>query len=192
MNTPALRFAAAILVACFAQASAMADEQQYVIKQSIPSLGTSIKKPIVLAGTIPLDEKYAELTPEQKNSMKALYEKMGDKDEPPFPLHGLRPLYAGLAEAHEKLELAYRGPVTFYVEVDSQGNPGAMTVMESPDQQISQAIANMMAMQKFNPALCNGTPCSMRYVFHAQLIGPDVHDMKSLNPATGVQINKAG
>lgn len=190
MRTQPLCFGAAVLAALCVHASASAEPQQYVIKQTIPSLGTSIKRPIVITGSIPLDEKYADLTAEQKNSLKALYEKMGEKDEPPFPLHGLRPLYEALAQAHEHLELAYRGQLTVYVQVDSEGLPHEMFVVETPDQQISQAAANILATQKFKPALCDGAPCSMRYVFHAQLVGPEVHDMKSTNPSSGVQINK--
>ena len=188
MNANTMRCAAAILATIFLQSTAFADAQQYVIKQTAPSLGSSIKRPIVITGTIPLDEKYAGLTPEQKNALKALYEKMGDNDEPPFPVRGLRPLYAALGVAHEQLELAYRGPLTLYVAVDSQGNPGAMEVVESPDQQVSQAAANILASQKFKPAVCNGTPCSMRFVFHAELVGPEVKDMKSANPASGIQV----
>jgi hypothetical protein len=190
MKANTLHFATAILASLFVFSTASADPQQYVIKQSVPSTGSSIKRPIVITGTIPLDERYAELTPEQKNSLKSLYEKMGDNDEPPFPLHGLRPLYEALGKAHEQLELTYRGPVTLYVDVDSQGRPGNMSLVESPDQQIAQAAANVLATQKFKPAVCNGTPCAMRYVFHAELVGPDVHDMKSANPSTGIQVSK--
>ncbi len=190
MKSTTLHFAAAVLISLAIQSTASAEPVQYTIKQSTPYVGTSIKQPIVVTGTIPLDEHYAELTAEQKNALKSIYEKMGDNDEPPFPANGLRPLYSALGRAHEQLELVYKGPVTLYVQVDSQGNPGAMYVVESPDQQIAQAAANILAMQKFKPALCNGTPCSMRYVFHADLIGPDLHNMKSDNPASGIQLTK--
>jgi hypothetical protein len=153
--------------------NAFAEPELYTVKQAAPSAGSSIRRPIVVAGTTPLDKRYADLTTEQKNGLKSVYEKMGDNDEPPFPASGLMPLYRKLAEVHEKLDLLYKGPVTMYVQVDSQGNPGALYVVESPDQQISQAVANMLAVQKFKPALCNGTPCSQRYVFHAELVGPD-------------------
>lgn len=192
MSANTFRFAAAILATLFIAPAAFADPQQYVIKQSAASTGSSVRRPIVLAGSIQLDKSYADLTPEEKNSLRALYEKMGDNDEPPFPLHGLRPLYAALGSAHERLELAYHGPLTLYVDVDSKGNPGAMSVMESPDQEITRATANILLLQKFKPALCNGQPCAMRYVFHAELVGPEVHDMKSGNPASGIQLSPAG
>lgn len=179
MKSNALHFALTIFVALFTLPSAFAEPEQYVIKQSEANLGTNFKQPIVLAGTIPLDERYAELTTEQKNKLKAPYEKMGDNDEPPFPLNGLRPLYAALGKVHEKLNLFYKGPVTMYVQIDSKGNPGAMNLVEAPDPEMGQALANIMALQKFKPALCKGIPCSMPYMFHAELLGPDMHNMKS-------------
>ena len=159
--------------ALFSASAAWADNTPYVVKQSEPSEGSHIKKPIVVAGNIPLDKTYTELTPEQKKSLSDIYEKMGAGDEPPFPAKGLMPLYRALADTHEKLALEFKGPVTMYVQVDSQGNAGALYVVEAPDPQISQAVANILAAQKFKPALCAGTPCSMRYVFHAELVGPD-------------------
>lgn len=152
---------------------ALAGEEPYTVKQSTPSEGSRIRKPIVVAGNIPLDKRYADLTSAQKDILKSVYEKMGDGDEPPFPEKGLMPLYKALANAHESLQLQFKGPVTMYVEVDSHGNPGALQLIEAPDQQIGQAVANIMAEQKFKPALCNGTPCRMKYVFHAELVGPD-------------------
>ena len=190
MSANTIRCAAAILATLFLQSAAFADQQPYVIKQTIASVGSSIKRPIIVTGMIPLDQKYSELTPEQKNLLKSVYEKMGDNDEPPFPARGLRPLYTGLGMAYEKLELAFRGPLTMYVAVDSQGVPGAMEIVESPDPQITQALANIMATQKFKPAVCNGSPCAMRYVFHAELVGPDEHNMHSANPSSGVQVSK--
>jgi hypothetical protein len=159
--------------ALFSSTAAWADNTPYVVKQSTPSEGSHIKKAIVVAGNIPLDKTYAELSPEQKKSLNDIYEKMGPGDEPPFPVKGLMPLYRGLADTHEKLELEFKGPVTMYVQVDSQGNAGALYLVEAPDPQIGQAVANILATQKFKPALCAGTPCSMRYVFHAELVGPD-------------------
>jgi hypothetical protein len=159
--------------ALLSASAAWADNTPYVVKQSEPSEGSHIKKPIVVAGDIPLDKRYDELTPEQKKSLNDIYEKMGAGDEPPFPLKGLMPLYRGLADTHEKLGLEFKGPVTMYVQVDSQGNAGALYLVEAPDPQIGQAVANILATQKFKPALCAGTPCSMRYVFHADLVGPD-------------------
>lgn len=192
MKATTLCFTAAILASLFIQSTASAEAQQYVIKQSSPSVGSSIKKPILMVGSIPLDRPYAQLSAEDKNALRALYEKMGDNDEPPFPVRGLRPMYEALGRVHEQLELAYHGPVTLYVDVDSQGQPGNMSVVESPDQQISQAAANIIAQQKFKPAVCNGTPCAMRFVFHAELVGTDTQNLKSGNPATGVQIKTGG
>ena len=152
---------------------AQADQDQYVVKQSTPSSGSNLRRPIILGGSIPLNKHYSELTQEQKNALNSIYEKMDAGDEPPFPANGLMPILRALGDAHEKMQYLYKGPITMWVQVDSQGNAGALYLVEAPDPQIGQTVANIMATQKFKPALCHGTPCSMKYVFHAELVGPD-------------------
>ena len=171
-----------------AQLPALADDTVYGIKQSTPSAGSNIKREIVKAGTTPLDKTYAELTPEQIARLKAQYESMGPNDEPPYPLHGLRPLYSLLARAHEQYDLRYKGELMIYANVDSSGTVTSISVSKSPDLEISQAVANFMTLQKFKPALCNSAPCAQVFPFHADLIGPDSRDASSASPATGVGV----
>ena len=162
----------AALTVLAAQA-ALADSGPYTIKQSTPSEGSNLRKPIVLAGSTPLNKSYADLTPEQQAGLKADYDKMGPGDEPPFPDNGLMNLYKAVAAVHEKLGLAYKGPLTMRVDVDANGTPTRITTLESPDEQIMTVAYNAIVDQKFKPGLCAGKPCARQFLFHADLVGPD-------------------
>ncbi len=177
---------AALLVAI--QIPVAAEDTVYVIKQERPSSGSNIRREVVKAGSIPLDKTYAELTPEQKAWLKSQYQQMGPNDEPPYPLRGLRPLYTSLARAHEGFDLKYKGELMVYVNVDSSGAVNSISVAKSPDEALSQAVANFMTIQKFKPALCSGAPCAQVFPFHAELIGPEIREMTSANPASGVDV----
>jgi hypothetical protein len=180
---------------CFALIlkSAFADEPtekaRYTIKQDKPSVGSSMRQVIVIAGTIPLNKTYDQLTPEEKNTLKSNYENMPASDEPPFPVDGLMPIYKSIGHAHENLSLKYKGKLTMYVLVDSQGKPKSVSVDASPDPEITNAVAHLLMLQKFKPAICSGQPCSMEFPVTADLVGPMEEDFNGQNP--GVLINRS-
>lgn len=156
---------------------------EYVVKQNAPSPGTNFRRDVVKAGFIPLDKTYAELSPAQKAAVKAQYDNMKDADEPPFPEHGLLPLYQAVANLHEKLDFKYKGVVSIYISIDSKGNATAVSVGKSPDPEVTQDVAQLLVMEKFKPAICNGAPCAQVFPFRAELIGPDPQQLKNGKPS---------
>ncbi len=178
------------LLACHWQASAVdsTDTPQYTVKQTAPSVGFTIKHDIIKAGALPLDKRYAELTPAQKNILKSEYEPMKVEDEPPFPANGLMDLFTVLRRVHGQYNLKYKGPLTMYVQVDSHGKATGVSVVRSPDPEITQAMAYTLMVLPYKPAVCGGKACAMQYPFHAELVGPDEQEITSGNPASGVMI----
>jgi len=163
--------------------------QEYTIKQTKPNVGTLLRRDIVKAGTIPLDKKYGELTPEQQKALKAQYEHMGDQDEPPFPADGLLPAYKAVALAHEKFDLRHKGTLVLYVDVDSDGKAKGVSVETSPDPDISKEVGMFLMVQKYKPAMCKGVPCAQVFPLRAELVGPEGSDMATGNrPPPGVMI----
>jgi hypothetical protein len=156
---------AVILNAC--QASPVADERpqlaRYSIKQDEPSTGSTIRREIVIGGIVPFDKRYSELTVEQQRVLKSQYERMGDADEPPFPANGLRPIYQMLASGQQ--ELRANGPLTIFVEVDSQGRATKVSVLQSPNPEMTKFAASVLLLEKYKPAVCNGIPCTMEFPF---------------------------
>lgn len=171
-----------------AAAAESTEQQQYTVRQSEPSVGSTLRRDIIKAGTVPLDKRYSELTTEQKNVVKSAYESMKDTDEPPFPANGLMPILKSLRAAHEQFGLKYKGELTMYVQVDSQGKATGVSVVKSPDPEITKVMAYALMTQPYKPAVCNGTPCAMQYPFNAELIGPNEKDIQSLNPSGGIQV----
>ena len=166
------------------------DVKHYAIKQSTPSVGTNLTKEIVKAGTIPLNKHYDELTVEQKQTLRDAYDSMPATDEPPFPAKGLYSIYKAIGTAHEALELQYKGDLNINVLVDSQGNPKSVTVMDSPNEDITKAAVFALMHQQYKPAVCGGQPCTMQFPLHAELVGPTDENLTNLK-GTGVQITKS-
>lgn len=148
----------------FATSSLHAQDQsppQHSLRQDEPATGTNIKRAIVMGGIVPYDKRYAELTPEQQAAVKALYEQIGPDDEPPFPAAGLAPIYKAVAAAQQKLQVT--GSLTMAVQVNSQGEATSVEVLRSPDPRMVQFVAAVLMLQKYKPALCSGSPCTMQF-----------------------------
>jgi hypothetical protein len=163
------------LMLCFQLSATASDEvptAQFAVRQESASLGSNVRQDIVKSEVLPLDKQYADLTVEQKKSLKSEYEKMSDADEPPYPTNGLLPVFKSPAQAHEKSGLKNSGKIVLYIPVDSQGNPKSVSASESPDPDLTKVTAIALMTQKYKPAVCNGTPCAMEFPFRAKLLAP--------------------
>jgi hypothetical protein len=151
---------AAALCAGPALAQESTGRERYSIKQSTPSTGTHIPRDEVI-GSLPFNKSYAELTPEQQAGLKAMYERMGEGDEPPYPLKGTRALYQAISAVHQRLGRA--GELYMLADINSEGQATAVSVMRSPDPQMTQAAAAALLLEKYKPARCAGVPCRMQF-----------------------------
>lgn len=152
-----------LLLALFAAGIvwAQAPAPRYTLKQYDPDTGSNIRRDTVSGSAIPLNMKYADLTAEQQGWLRAQYEDMAAEDEPPFPANGLGPIYKAISVAQQRFPA--RGPLTLYVDVNSQGEATAVSVFQSPDPQLTQAVATVLMLEKYKPAVCKGTPCAMQF-----------------------------
>ena len=112
---------------------------------------------------LPAEKSYAQLTPEQRRIAKSAYDKMPDADEPPYPLNGLLPIL----RASEKLQhkLLIRGELSMAATIDAKGNAISVEVFKSPDREMAKAMASVLLLEKYKPALCAGSPCQMQFPF---------------------------
>lgn len=148
----------------------------YGIRQDVPNVGSLIPDRIVSGSSIPVDKTWPELTPEERKRWKERnYEAMSDSDEPPFPLHGLAPVYGSLERLMQRLkeegriDLAVEGPLELELAVDPQGNVRSVKVWKSPHPELTKSFAGSMMFEKFKPALCGGTACSMPFPLRASI-----------------------
>lgn len=49
--------------------------------------------------------------------------------------------------------------------IDAHGNAIAVEVFKSPDPQMTKAMAGVLMLEKYKPAVCGGSPCQMQFPF---------------------------
>lgn len=85
-----MRFLVATFFLCCALPTVAGQAQyKYQLKSDWP-LGSTRMQDSGARSNIPFDKPYAELSAEQQARLKAPYEAMGEGDEPPYPLEGIR------------------------------------------------------------------------------------------------------
>jgi len=135
---------------------------------STQETGTIIKKQIRWDSRIPLDKTYAELTPEQKAELHAMYENLPEGDEPPFPATGIRPIFNAIRKA-QRIRQA-QGELNMAVTVGPDGN--AIKVEDRGgvyDIQMTEIAQQVLLLTKYKPAVCKGQPCTMQFRFTQKL-----------------------
>ena len=166
MNRLVELLAAAAMLGALCSPALAADELPppiYAIKQDVPNLGSNIARKVATSSDVPLNRRYSELTPAEQDFVKSRYEAMMPLDEPPYPVDGLLPLFNAVRKVQDAV-LA-QGELSMFVDVDAQGQATAVSVMKSPDPKLTQAVASVLMLTKYKPALCRGQPCSMGYPF---------------------------
>lgn len=136
---------------------------EFAMRQDEADLGTNIKRKSVYGSRVPYDKRYAELTAEQQAYVKPEYEQLGPNDEPPYPLNGSGPIFSAISKAQGKL--GTRGELIVYADIDSKGEATSISVLKSPDDEMTKFVASLLMMQKYKPALCNSVPCRMQFPF---------------------------
>ena len=118
---------------------------------------------------VPFDKPYEQLSANHQGLLKASYVEMGDTDEPPYPLGGLKALYEPITEGQQRLMAS--GSFNADVEIDAQGNPIALAVYRSPNKAVTRFVSRIVMLTKFKPALCAGSPCKMGFPVRIGFVG---------------------
>ena len=135
------------------------------LREGSPRTGTMIQRKTVINSPVPMDRSYAELTPAQQATLRGYYHQMPAADEPPFPRHGMKPLFEALYKVRDRAD-ALRGPVgllEMYATVNSDGKVVDVAVYATPDKAYSEAAATVLGLTEFKPAVCAGKPCRMEF-----------------------------
>jgi hypothetical protein len=135
--------------------------KSYALNSSVT--GSSIAVHNVGNLDVPPEKTYAQLTPAEKQRIKDRYQNMPANDEPPYPLHGLVTIMRATEELQHKL-LA-QGVLDLAVTVDAHGTATTVEVYKSPDAKMTKAMADVLMLEKYKPAVCNGSPCQMKFPF---------------------------
>ncbi len=174
------------LVAVLAVASAArADGLPYHIDDTI--VGSMVPETI-MRSAVPVDTRYADMTPEQKAQVAGEYKNLGAGVEPPYPAYGLRHMVKPLVRYADLI--APVGSLELSVAVDAQGHAGDVSVFKSPDPKLSLLAAQMLAQEQFKPATCQGEPCAMAYVLRLDFPSRHGQPVTMSGPAAIDPLNK--
>jgi len=164
MNIPRLPRLAAIgsfvFALCALTATAQDSPPQYTLKRA-PAPGSLVQRLGAKSPELPLNRRYAELTPSEKAIVRGWYEPLKPDDEPPYPVRGLRPVVEAMMKAQGRL--GYEGELHLDATVDPDGRVSAVKVLRSPDPEMSRIAATVLVDTPFKPALCAGQPCQMDF-----------------------------
>jgi hypothetical protein len=139
----------------------------YAIKEE--RTGTHLGGNVVKNIAVPPDKSYEELTAYEKQVVKSRYDKMADGDEPPYPIDGTKKLIAGANQLARRYQP--EGVLSLVVDIDEHGTPTAVSALQSPGTDFTRAVATLLMVQKYKPAVCSGQPCKMQYPFSINYLG---------------------
>ena len=115
----------------------------------------------------PMKKKFDSLSPAERAALRALYDGMPEKDEPPFPKAGMAPIMSDVAELAGVAKVT--GLVSIFVNVDAAGNATGVRIMKAPNIDVAKAISFILVQAKYKPAMCNGAACAMEFPFRFNL-----------------------
>lgn len=158
-----MSFAAALAVGlAFAPAWAESEPRgPFHLKHETPDPGSAVVRTGAWSQDIPFDRAYADLTPGQRDAVRGWYEAMGPRDEPPFPVGGMKPLELRILRAHNRLRAV--GELFLTARVEADGRVSEVRVIKTPDPDMSKAVTAALMETPFKPALCDGKPCAMEF-----------------------------
>jgi len=148
-----------------------ADAERYRLKEETRNfLGFNVGNPEGNAEyVLPFDKPYEQLSAKHQHLLKEFYVEMGETDEPPFPVGGLKALYEPITEGQQRLMTS--GSFNADVEIDAHGNPIALAVYRSPNKAVTRFVSRVVMLTKFKPALCAGSPCKMGFPVRVNFVG---------------------
>jgi hypothetical protein len=122
----------------------------------------------LVTGAVPLDKSYAEFTSAQQATVKEPYLALEEGDEPPYPVHGVKPIYDWLKQAQDKLHV--NGELRLDVLVGKDGTAISVTTIGAPSPEMVKFATAVMAKEKYKPAVCRGVPCEMIFPFAMEFV----------------------
>jgi len=125
--------------------------------------GSYIGKALITNLPLPVDKTYGELSEDEKFIARARAATPSETDEPPYPLYGPRRILEASMALENKLRV--EGSLALGVTVDADGAAQDIAVLSSPDKELTTAMARVLMLQQYKPALCGGKPCAQKFYF---------------------------
>lgn len=123
--------------------------------------GSRIRGKSVHHGVVPFSESYAEMSEDDRATVRSWYALLDDGDEPPYPLEGTGAMYKAMASVVGRMQVD--GLVHMFVDVDENGVATKASLYSTPDPEFGRIVMSIAMLQKYKPALCGGKPCAMKF-----------------------------
>lgn len=153
-----------VMAAILVSADALAAKKYRIYGDKITG---SRFRPIEVESEIPFNKGYGELTDAQKAAFRANYGVLKETEKPPYPVDGTEEIYDGLIEANKMIGMP--GKLFLIANVDQNGSVTEVSVYSSPDPRITGIATKVLSEVTFEPAICDGTPCTMEFPFEFDL-----------------------
>jgi hypothetical protein len=162
-------------------AATLAWGKQDVLYEEVPETGSNITR-VAMTWPVTISATYAELSPEEREFVRGDYVKLGNGDEPAYPLYGMTPVLQEM----QRIRMGSNddGRVSLVVRVDAQGHARAFAILKAPDEGIAKAFAFVLMHTPFKPASCGGQACDSDYVFR--------YDFAHRKPSNFIVVNWDG
>ena len=132
-------------------------------KEELAITGTHIRRDALLDSWLPLNQTYAEMSPENRQKLRAIYSPLAPDDEPPFPARGLGPSIQQLREVHRRI--GGPGEMKLILSVDAEGKVGDVNVYSASNERMAFYGAILLSKEKYKHGLCHGVPCAMDFMY---------------------------
>jgi len=106
--------------------------------------------------------RWAELSDGERRIVKSRYKALEAGDEPPYPIEGMRPLFAALTKVSH-VDWSFVGPVRMHVLVGADGKPKSVTTVGKLPPEAGKYLGSILMITTYKPAVCHGQPCDMIY-----------------------------
>lgn len=138
----------------------------YRISNTTSPVGTYI--PAQTASSPVSGNPWAAMGEDERRIVKQAYAALEEGDEPPYPINGMRPVFAALAQVGQ-VDFSFSGPVRMHVLVGADGQPQSVATIGKMPPEAARYLARVMMLTVYKPAICHGTPCAMLMPFESIL-----------------------
>lgn len=128
---------------------------------TIPHIGTR-EIPVPKDTNLSFDKPYEKLSADEKQLIRSKYENLGPRDEPPYPLEGMKPISDDLGKIVKRTGV--KGRFQAVAHVDKNGDVKTVSIYALPSEQLKDVLSYVLAHPKYKPAKCDGKPCEMDFL----------------------------
>jgi len=137
---------------------AAVEQQRFRINNTTSPVGTYI--PAETASSPVSGNPWAAMSEGERQIIRQHYMALEEGDEPPYPVNGMRPVFAALTQVGQ-VDFSFSGRVRMHVLVGADGQPKSVATIGKVSPEAARFLARVMMITVYKPAVCHGAPCEM-------------------------------